>query len=865
MKQCPECKQDFDDSRTLCETDGAKLLPVASDRSNTTDLMIGLTIDGKYRLERRIGRGGMGAVYIANHTKFNKQLAIKVLSPEMMEDSRAVERFQREANASARFKHPNAVTVSDFGQTPEGIAYLVMEFIDGVSLRRLMDREKRLAPARVVDIGKQICAAIAAAHRVGIIHRDLKPDNVMIEIIDGREVARVLDFGIAKIRDAQQGQITRTDSVLGTPHYMSPEQCSGGTLDQRSDIYALGVLLYEMLCGETPFQAATAPAIIVQHVTKDPIPVDKKWPEVPATLSHIVMRALEKQPSRRQQSATKLSEELSAALKLANIPHEAPKLAAGYPTGQWQVLFHGLLDDSEEGRKRLLNGLKKNFNTPLEKAQELIDGPRPRSVKKSTSYEEARRMAERLRVIGADVKIEEVLSDAPYEQPTVKREVATDVVNMKTVVAKSKPENTPETQHHSPEDQAKRKNVATMADNIPLDPLVMMDGNEMLSYVTEQVRSKAKATDPLKAATSVEEKKSTTEPMGDRGTTEMPSETKVMPPVAIDSWSIDINGMIYDNMSENDVEAWIRAGRVRHTHRVRQGKGSWLDIAKVPAFRRIIEQINPHVFQPLSAMEFESKKDEQEHAGRNFFKNFAKLGAVIFVLYIVIGFTMQYSQRRLLEDDLRVILADTKTTINTLRGRVDTALQQRSLSVPKENVYITVNPNTRNVTVRIDYKRTLLGIPFSYQVKRQIGNFNLTLDELARLPDGEVDIAGLQPGEIDAYRRKAMAKQISDKMSNYQGEPETLKEQETIKTELQEFERSLSFFDVTSMDEAGKLVYPKSVKIRDKEFTKDEVKARVEELKVRLGDVEHILREQRTSKQQEIERQTQKNFSPRGN
>src|SRR5262249_27762791 len=146
----------------------------------------------------------------------------------------------------------------------EGIIYLVMEYVEGVSVRRLLDRENLLAPRRVVEIGRQICSAIAAAHRAGVIHRDLKPDNVMIEMIDGRETARVLDFGIAKLKDSHQRRITETGNVIGTPHYMSPEQCSGNTVDHRSDIYALGVTLYEMLSGQLPFDAPSVPAVIVQ-------------------------------------------------------------------------------------------------------------------------------------------------------------------------------------------------------------------------------------------------------------------------------------------------------------------------------------------------------------------------------------------------------------------------------------------------------------------------------------------------------------------------------------------------------------------------------------------------------------------------
>ncbi|HNG93205.1 MAG TPA: serine/threonine-protein kinase, partial [Acidobacteriota bacterium] len=204
-----------------------------------TDPFVGRTID-KYFIEQRIGRGGMGAVYRAHHTMFDKCVAIKLLSSNLVDDPKTFERFRREATAAARLKHVNVVGVTDFAKTDEGIPYLVMEYVDGYSLRYILDHKPVLSPEQVVALMKQIGAAVHAAHRKGIVHRDLKPDNIMIEISEGEEIIKVLDFGIAKLRDLTTGKSyqSEAESLIGTPQYMSPEQCDGTNLDMRSDIYS---------------------------------------------------------------------------------------------------------------------------------------------------------------------------------------------------------------------------------------------------------------------------------------------------------------------------------------------------------------------------------------------------------------------------------------------------------------------------------------------------------------------------------------------------------------------------------------------------------------------------------------------------
>lgn len=818
---------------------------VMSKKASTSDLLIGAILDDKYKLERHIGRGGMGSVYVAHHTKFNKQVAVKVLSRDMTEDPTCYERFRREADASARIKHPNAVSVIDFGQTSDDIVYLVMEYVEGVTLRKLIEREKRLSPERTVNLARQICAGIGAAHRANIVHRDLKPDNVMIEIIDGQEVVKVLDFGIAKLKDSQQqSQITKTDSVLGTPHYMSPEQCSGGSIDYRSDIYSLGIILYEMLSGHVPFQATSAPAVIVQHVTKDPTPLKKICPDVPEPLSHVVMRALDKQTSRRQQSALDLANQLDAALTISGIPNDRSAKSSSLAT-QWRVVFHGVLDNSEAGQQKLLDGLQRSFGLSQSNAQELLKGKKL-SVKKTSSHQEAIKVAEKLRAIGADVKIEPV-------SEKMENSTSVSAQNVSTVAYQQE-------QIPKPTDKTLDSKTAKSANTeVAYDPLLVTDGSEMLSYATEQyTKSKSKTASSEAETVQVEVNKSATQEATPSNKATQYETSKLPPKV----WQIDINGFIYENQSSEEVEAMIRAGRIRHTHKARLGNAPWQDVGSVPEFRQVIEQINPHAFQPLTAMEEQARKEESEQATRIFVRRMVELCAAVLVIYVIVNFTMQYSQRRLLEDDLRVVLGDSNINVKTLRSRINAAIEQRGLKIPKESVHITVNPPGLQVTVRVDYQRTILAIPLHYQAKRGIGNFKLPIEELAELPEGELDIVGLAPGEIEKYRREQATKKAAEKLAIYQGEPATLKERDIIKKEIGQFESALQLFNVTSVDDKGNQSYSKSIKINGQEYNKEQTQNRISELKTKLSDLDNTIDLQRAKKKQELESQIEKPSSP---
>jgi eukaryotic-like serine/threonine-protein kinase len=313
MKRCPRCRTSYPDHAVFCATDGLKL----EFETAPADALIGTTLDGKYQIERMLGEGGMGRVYSARHLLLDRTIAVKVLNSSMQRDSRTGERFRREAQAAGRLQHPNAVIIHDFGITSDGNAYLVMELLHGSSLRALLQRNRRLSPELASEILGQVAAAIDQAHALGIIHRDLKPDNIMVdERPDGRLSVKVLDFGIAKLKDlAEQNiQLTGTGMVIGTVHYMSPEQCRATELDGRSDIYSLGIVLFEMLTGRVPFDATTPTAIIVAHVNDEPPAMKSFQTEIPEAAQKVVLSALAKRPEDRPQTAGELARRFAAAV-----------------------------------------------------------------------------------------------------------------------------------------------------------------------------------------------------------------------------------------------------------------------------------------------------------------------------------------------------------------------------------------------------------------------------------------------------------------------------------------------------------------------------------------------------------------------
>ena len=240
-------------------------------------------------------------------------MAVKILHTEQGDDAHAAERFRREARAAARLKHPNAVSIYDFGVSSDGLQFLVMELVEGKSLREVTKTQGPLDPALVAEIAFQICAALDEAHRQHIVHRDVKPDNIIVNFTPAGLRVKVLDFGIAKLRDDTASHLTQTGSVMGTPHYMSPEQCLGEELDSRADIYSVGIVVYELLCGRVPFNSPISTAVVVQHVNQPPPSLLGINPTIPAEIEAVVFHALEKSRHARPATAGTLAQELLSA------------------------------------------------------------------------------------------------------------------------------------------------------------------------------------------------------------------------------------------------------------------------------------------------------------------------------------------------------------------------------------------------------------------------------------------------------------------------------------------------------------------------------------------------------------------------
>ena len=273
------------------------------------DPLVGKVLADRFAILEKIGEGGMGVVYKAKQLSVDRIIAIKVLGAHVSTDPSWVKRFHNEARAASRLDHPNTVRLIDFGQTKEGLLFIAMEFLHGRSLRTEIEKAQRLAPNRVLRIVSQVCASLAEAHGQGIIHRDIKPDNIyLVDAKAGVDYVKVLDFSVAKL-DAPDAQVTRAGVVFGTPAYMSPEQGRGVPLDPRSDIYAVGIVAYEMLNGKPPFDAKIPTEVVMMHLRDKPPPLSGVAPQI----STMVMKALEKEPARRQQSADQLNGECEAA------------------------------------------------------------------------------------------------------------------------------------------------------------------------------------------------------------------------------------------------------------------------------------------------------------------------------------------------------------------------------------------------------------------------------------------------------------------------------------------------------------------------------------------------------------------------
>jgi tRNA A-37 threonylcarbamoyl transferase component Bud32 len=284
--------------------------------SGGPDPLLGAVIAGKYRLEALAGAGGMGRVYKATHLGLDKTVCVKLLKPALLADETVVARFEREAKAASRLEHPHSIDVKDFGQDENGQLYLVMEYVQGSDLRKLLKAEFPLPVERVVRIVGQVLSVLARAHELGVIHRDLKPENILLAERPGElDFVKVVDFGIAKLQEPGARGLTQADMVCGTPEYMSPEQALGREVDARADLYAVGVILHQCFAGKLPFEGRSTLEVLQKQTTQPPRPVTDAHPEAlcPPALEELILRALSKDPARRPQTAERFRRELFEA------------------------------------------------------------------------------------------------------------------------------------------------------------------------------------------------------------------------------------------------------------------------------------------------------------------------------------------------------------------------------------------------------------------------------------------------------------------------------------------------------------------------------------------------------------------------
>ena len=329
MKRCPTCNARYGDDHRFCPADGAAL------RSHTPppQQLVGATLDGHYRLSQIAGRGTGGVVYKAWQDGMERDVAIKILHRQLLADPAMVERFHREARAVARLSHPNIVNVYSTGTTDYDAPFLAMEYIEGQRLDEVMERGP-LPIDRSIRIIRQIVSALADSHAEGVVHRDLKPANVfLVQHRRTPDFVKIVDFGVAMLRGPSEdlNRLTNDGAVCGTPNYIAPEQAHGRRVDQRADLYSVGVLLYEMVTGRVPFEGSGM-AVLLAHVHKPVPPPSTRAPSVGAELEHIILRCLEKDPNLRFQTADELADALDACANRDHAAASAPTQRSPAPT-----------------------------------------------------------------------------------------------------------------------------------------------------------------------------------------------------------------------------------------------------------------------------------------------------------------------------------------------------------------------------------------------------------------------------------------------------------------------------------------------------------------------------------------------------
>ena len=308
MKICPKCHKEYPFEAKLCSVDGTILI--------VQDKLIGKTIDGRYQIVEKIGEGGMGVVYKVRQIYLDEFFALKIILQDLAKDPEFIERFRKEAKTAVRINHPNAIIIHDFGVTEDGLLFLSMEYLESPDLSKLIKAYPNGMPLEVVlEITNQLCSVLSTVHQKGIIHRDLKPANIMVAVEEDKPIhVKVLDFGLAKA--AGQTRLTKTNTTLGTVAYMSPEQARGEEVDHRSDIFSVGIILYEMLTGQLPFKGDYAHAVLYSILNEEPDLITNIRPDIPLELQQIVNKAMQKQPENRYQSVEALAADLEVISKL---------------------------------------------------------------------------------------------------------------------------------------------------------------------------------------------------------------------------------------------------------------------------------------------------------------------------------------------------------------------------------------------------------------------------------------------------------------------------------------------------------------------------------------------------------------------
>ncbi|MBS1952971.1 MAG: serine/threonine protein kinase [Cyanobacteria bacterium SZAS-4] len=312
-KVCLECNRQFTGIVAACPHDGTLLVNVVQDP------LLGTTLAGNYEIQEVIGHGGMGVVYKARHALMDRIVAIKMLQAQLISDSMSVKRFQQESQSASRISHPNVITVYDFGISPSGQPFIVMDYLQGISLADVIKDEGQIGVERSIKILAQACDALDHAHKMGVLHRDVKPTNfVLINYDEEKDFVKVVDFGVAKLMNATpDGQrLTQAGEVCGSPVYMSPEQCTGAELDQRSDIYSMGIVVYETLTGKLPILGKTMVDTMSKHISEMPPTFQQARPDlyIPERLEQVVFKALAKDPNDRHQSMDELRIDLENAI-----------------------------------------------------------------------------------------------------------------------------------------------------------------------------------------------------------------------------------------------------------------------------------------------------------------------------------------------------------------------------------------------------------------------------------------------------------------------------------------------------------------------------------------------------------------------